>query len=343
MTPLIASDDTLDCLPHQDSARIPEAIKGVWEVGDGNVWHKADGVGCTEHVRSRVILSGTTPGERHQDKLGTYELCEGELVNDRVVPVHASAHHGASPLPTGARASSSTTACATSRWATRQGWCGSSRRTGTWASATKRRWARAGYRCSPRRHRPSLQCPSDASACKCSPRRHPPNAPQVRSLAPVPELISGVWSVWNSAERKWVEAPDLRIAPDESCTDDEPLEGARAVPGAIAPGAASTVPKALPIQPREGGVLAAASPASSALSACTSSSAALSTTLSTTLGAGLAAGMAGDGPCQLFLMHEAGMDVLRTARGRMLHERVMRTLEVLRAAGYLCWYGLITS
>jgi len=165
----------------------------------------------------------------------------------------------------------------------------------------------------------------------------------VRSLAPVPELISGVWSVWNSAERKWVEAPDLRIAPDESCTDDEPLEGGRAVPGAVAPGAASTVPKALPIQPREGGVLAAASPASSALSACTSSSAALSTTLSTTLGAGLAAGMAGDGPCQLFLMHEAGMDVLRTARGRMLHERVLRTLEVLRAAGYLCWYGLITG
>ena len=70
----MASDDTLDCLPHQDSARIPEAIKGVWEVGDGNVWHKADGVGCTEHVRSRVILAGTTPGERHQDKLGTYEL-----------------------------------------------------------------------------------------------------------------------------------------------------------------------------------------------------------------------------------------------------------------------------
>ena len=164
-----------------------------------------------------------------------------------------------------------------------------------------------------------------------------PNIPQVRSLAPVPELISGVWSVWNSAERKWVEAPDLRIAPDESCTDDEPLEGGRAVPGAVGPGAVNTVPKALPIQPKGGGVLAAASPAISALSACTSSSA----TLSTTLGAGLAAGMAGDGPCQLFLMHEASMDVLRTARGRMLHERVLRTLEVLRAAGYPCWYGPI--
>ena len=33
---------------------------------------------------------------------------------------------------------------------------------------------------------------------------------QVRSLAPVPELITGVWSVWNSTERKWVEAPDPR-------------------------------------------------------------------------------------------------------------------------------------
>ena len=179
------------------------------------------------------------------------------------------------------------------------------------------------------------------SACKCSPRRRFPTVPQVRSLAPVPELISGVWSVWNSAERKWVEAPDLRIAPDESCTDDEPLEGARAVPGAVAPGGASTVPKALPIQSKEVGMLAAASPATTALSACTSSSVAISTTLR----AGLAAGMAAEGPCQLFLMHEASMDVLRTARGRMLHERVLRTLEVLRAAGYPCWYvtTLMTS
>eukprot|EP00900_Chrysochromulina_parva_P020210 jgi/Chrpa1/2822/Chrysochromulina_OHIO_Genome00010108-RA len=263
----------------QDSARIPEAIKGVWEVGDGNVWHKADGVGCTEHVRSRVILSGTTPGERHQDKLGTYELCEGELVNDRVCYQQVG-------------------------------------------NPARMVWFLTPYWYVGKRDEKALG----------------QGWVQVRSLAPVPELISGVWSVWNSAERKWVEAPDLRIAPDESCTDDEPLEGARAVPGAVAPGAASTVPKALPIQPKEGGVLAAASPASSALSACTSSSAALSTTLSTTLGAGLAAGMAGDGPCQLFLMHEAGMDVLRTARGRMLHERVLRTLEVLRAAGYLCWH-----
>ena len=67
-----------------DSARVPEAIKGVWEVGDGNVWHKADGVSCAEHVRPRVVLSGATPGDRHQDKLGAYVLCEGELVNDRV-------------------------------------------------------------------------------------------------------------------------------------------------------------------------------------------------------------------------------------------------------------------
>ena len=48
---------------------------------------------------------------------------------------------------------------------------------------------------------------------------------QVRSLAPVPELISGVWSVWNSAERKWVEAPDLKISPDEA-EEEESADGA---------------------------------------------------------------------------------------------------------------------
>ena len=39
---------------------------------------------------------------------------------------------------------------------------------------------------------------------------------QVRSLAPVPEQIRGVWSVWNSADRRWVEAPSLRISPDDA-------------------------------------------------------------------------------------------------------------------------------
>ena len=67
----------------RDGARIPEQVKGCWEVGDGSAWHRAEGVTCAEHVRSRVVLTGTTPGERHQDKLGAYQLCKGELVNDR--------------------------------------------------------------------------------------------------------------------------------------------------------------------------------------------------------------------------------------------------------------------
>jgi len=30
----------------------------------------------------RLLFKGNTPDDRHQDKLGTYLLCEGELVND---------------------------------------------------------------------------------------------------------------------------------------------------------------------------------------------------------------------------------------------------------------------
>jgi len=67
-----------------DSARVPENIKNVWEVGDGSAWHRAEAVHCTEHVRTRLCLRGATPEERHQDKLGTYVLCDGELINDRV-------------------------------------------------------------------------------------------------------------------------------------------------------------------------------------------------------------------------------------------------------------------
>ena len=33
---------------------------------------------------------------------------------------------------------------------------------------------------------------------------------QVRSLASVPEQIHATWSIWNSAEKRWVEAPELR-------------------------------------------------------------------------------------------------------------------------------------
>ena len=64
---------------------MPENIKNCWEVGDGAAWHRAENVHCTEHVRTRLALKGNTPEERHQDKLGVYVLCDGELINDRVV------------------------------------------------------------------------------------------------------------------------------------------------------------------------------------------------------------------------------------------------------------------
>ena len=66
---------------------------------------------------------------------------------------------------------------------------------------------------------------------------------QVRSLAPVPELISGVWSVWNSTERKWVEAPDLQLHAED--TGDENGDSARPTP------VPSSVPKALPMEAHE--------------------------------------------------------------------------------------------
>jgi len=52
-------------------------------VGDGRNWHVAEGVRCMEFVIPRVVLRGATPEERHKDKLGTYVLCEGEVVNAR--------------------------------------------------------------------------------------------------------------------------------------------------------------------------------------------------------------------------------------------------------------------
>ena len=67
----------------RDGARIPEQVKGCWEVGDGKEWHRAEHVRCTEFVMPRLMLKGATPDDRHQEKLGTYLLCEGELVNDR--------------------------------------------------------------------------------------------------------------------------------------------------------------------------------------------------------------------------------------------------------------------
>jgi len=37
---------------------------------------------------------------------------------------------------------------------------------------------------------------------------------QVRSLAHHPEQISAVWSVWRSVDKKWVQAPDVKVHAD---------------------------------------------------------------------------------------------------------------------------------
>lgn len=146
---------------------------------------------------------------------------------------------------------------------------------------------------------------------------------QVRSLAPVPELISGVWSVWNSAERKWVEAPDLKISPDEA-EEEESADGA----GERLGSPASSIPKALPIDTNANAdsdastAVGSGAPASHSLSShpqslpfssgSVSAAASSSTLVSTTLPVGSSS--------QIFLLHEAGQDV----HARLMHERVAR-------------------
>ena len=80
----------------RDGARIPEQVKGCWEVGDGKEWHRAHDVRCTEFVMPRLLFKGNTPDDRHQDKLGTYLLCEGELVNDLTLTL---THPDTNPKP----------------------------------------------------------------------------------------------------------------------------------------------------------------------------------------------------------------------------------------------------
>ena len=36
----------------------------------------------------------------------------------------------------------------------------------------------------------------------------------MRSLAHHPEHITSVWSVWRSADKKWVQAPDVKVSAD---------------------------------------------------------------------------------------------------------------------------------
>jgi hypothetical protein len=234
-----------------DSARVPESIKGCWEVGDGTAWHKADGVTCAEHVRSRVLLTGTTPCERHQDKLGAYMLCEGELVNDRVCYQQVG-------------------------------------------NPSRMIWFLTPYWYIGKRDEKALG----------------QGWVQVRSLAPVPELISGVWSVWNSTERKWVEAPDLQLHADDS-SDSDP-------DGPIRSQAAAAIPKALPIDADQkgddaGGSRGAPPPPAAA-------SAAVASSLSTSQG----------GAYGVFVLHEWGQS---DVHGRLAHEHVSRVNDFLCANG----------
>ena len=243
-----------------DSARVPEAIKGCWEVGDGAAWHKADGVTCAEHVRSRVILTGTTPGERHQDKLGTYQLCKGELVNDRVCYQQVG-------------------------------------------NPSRMIWFLTPYWYIGKRDEKALG----------------QGWVQVRSLAPVPELISGVWSVWNSTERKWVEAPDLQLHADDSSDPDVDSGPPRGV-------APSAIPKALPIDAEAKDEASAGGGGGSGASAGGGSGSAAASSLSTSQG----------GAYQVFLLHEWGQS---DAHGRLAHERVSRINDFLRANGCSTWFA----
>ena len=139
----------------RDGARIPEQVKGCWEVGDGKEWHRAEHVRCTEFVMPRLMLKGGTPDDRHQDKLGTYLLCEGELVNDRT----CYAQHG---------------------------------------NPSRMCWFLTPYWYVGKREEKGLG----------------QGWLQARSLAHHPEQIASVWSVWRSADKKWVQAPDVKVQAD---------------------------------------------------------------------------------------------------------------------------------
>ena len=254
-----------------DSARVPEAIKGCWEVGDGTAWHRAEGVTCAEHVRTRVVLAGSTPGERHQDKLGTYQLCEGELVNDRVCYQQVG-------------------------------------------NPSRMIWFLTPYWYVGKRDEKALG----------------QGWVQVRSLAPVPELIAGVWSVWNSTERKWVEAPDLHLHADDAGDGPEAESPNRPGGGANAQGVLS-VPKALPIDsdaPNGEAVAAGAGLANAAAGSV--AAVALS---------GAAAGSGASGAThqyQCFMLHEWGPS---DVHGRLAHERISRVHDFLRLHGVNSWFS----
>ena len=53
----------------RDAARIPEATRSAWEVGDGTRWHVAERVRCSEYLMPRLVLKGPTPEDRRRDQL----------------------------------------------------------------------------------------------------------------------------------------------------------------------------------------------------------------------------------------------------------------------------------
>jgi len=228
-----------------DSARVPENIKNVWEVGDGATWHRADNVHCTEHVRTRLVLRGATPEERHQDKLGTYVLCDGELINDRVCYQQLG-------------------------------------------NPSRMVWFLTPYWYVGKRDEKALG----------------QGWLQVRSLAHVPEQICSPWSVWHSTSKKWVEAPELAISPDEADDGDE------APPRADEPAAA--VPKALPIE----------------VDALMVDERADVGTAVVALGT-----MMRPDHYDVYITHDGGAD----GAGRRSHERVAKINEYLRGRGLVTW------
>ena len=45
----------------RDGARIPEQVKGCWEVGDGKEWHRAEHVRCSKLALALAPAPAPTP------------------------------------------------------------------------------------------------------------------------------------------------------------------------------------------------------------------------------------------------------------------------------------------
>jgi len=229
----------------RDAARIPEAARGVWEVGDGKNWHVADKVRCNEYLMPRLVLRGATPEDRHQDKLGVYLLAQ-ETINDR--PCYHQQDNPSRMI-----------------WFLNPYW---------YVGKSVERGLGQGW-------------------------------VQVRSLAHVPEQIHGTWAIWNSAEKVWVDAPDLRIVPDAQARAaaerlaNEPLPLAVALPEPFTQEALMIVEDNQP----------QASVVSMSAAAC-------------------------DQSYDVFLTHDWGVD----SEGRRTHERVALINKFLKTQGLKTWF-----